>query len=108
MLIDRSPIQSINCFRTPWGRFSSAQSWASDAQNHSAHLITQPFDFFGIRGVPEALGEVEKLWPSPLSAAIVFSTNSTSIRLALGRRVFAMVRAWPATFAGRLTLCRTA
>ena len=43
----------------------------------------------------------------PLSAAIKFATNSTSIRLAL-RRVLARVRIWAATFASRLTLCRTA
>jgi hypothetical protein len=34
---------------------------ASVAKNHSAHLVTQAFDFFGVCGAPEALGKFEKL-----------------------------------------------
>jgi len=34
---------------------------ASVAKNHSAHLITQAFDFIRIGGGSEALGEVEEL-----------------------------------------------
>ena len=37
-----------------------------------------------------------------------FSMSSTSIRFALSLRAFARLRTWAATFAGKLTLCRTA
>ena len=40
-------------------------------------------------------------------ASIPSSRSSTSIRLALRRRRFAMLRTWVATFAGRVTLWRT-
>jgi hypothetical protein len=41
---------------------------ASIAEDHSTHLIAQPFDFIRIGGAPEALGEIEEfpLFP-PLS-----------------------------------------
>lgn len=42
------------------------------------------------------------------SASMPFSMSSSSIRLALSRRAFASVRTWAATFAGKLTLWRTA
>jgi hypothetical protein len=34
---------------------------ASAAENHPAHLFTQPLDFFWIGGASEALRKVEKL-----------------------------------------------
>src|SRR5258708_33274915 len=42
------------------------------------------------------------------SASMPFSISSTNMRFALRRRVRAIVRTCAATFAGRLTLCRTA
>jgi uncharacterized DUF497 family protein len=41
------------------------------------------------------------------SASKPFSMSSTSIRLALSLRAFAKLRTWAATFAGKVTLCRT-
>src|ERR1017187_8975866 len=41
------------------------------------------------------------------SASTPLSMSSTSIRLVLTLRFFARVRAWAATLAGKLTLCRT-
>src|ERR1035441_7177549 len=42
------------------------------------------------------------------SASMPFSMSSSSIRLALSLRDLAKLRTWAATFAGKLTLCRTA
>ena len=36
------------------------------AKDHSAHLITQTFDFFRISGAPEAPGEIEEFLLSAL------------------------------------------
>src|ERR1019366_7918873 len=41
------------------------------------------------------------------SASMPFSMSSSSIRLALSLRALARLRTWAATFAGKLTLCRT-
>jgi hypothetical protein len=42
---------------------------ASVAEDHSAHLIAQAFDFFRVGGAPEAFGEVEEF---PLLAPLSF------------------------------------
>jgi hypothetical protein len=34
---------------------------ASAAKNHSAHLVTEAFDIFGIGRIPEPFGEIEEL-----------------------------------------------
>ena len=66
MLIVRSRIRSIKCWRTAPGRLSQRRSWASAAEDHASKLIPQPPGLFRVGRIAEPPGKFEKLLLLPL------------------------------------------
>src|ERR1700737_1759873 len=61
MLIARSRIRSIKCWRTPSRRLSQGRSWALVAKDHSGQFVAETLCFLWVGSVAEKLGKFEKL-----------------------------------------------
>src|SRR6266480_3886901 len=61
MLIARSPIRSIRCWRTLLEDCPNARSWASVANDHSAQFVVETLGFLWVGSVAEKLGKLGKL-----------------------------------------------
>ena len=96
MPIDRSWSVKADCSRC---RFSALAT-----KYYAAHLIAKAFDVLRVGGTTEAVGETKEFLLLRFSASIPLSMSSTSIRVALSWRLFAMPRTCAEMVVGRLTL----
>ena len=103
----RSLILSIRCRRNASGNLAHCWIFGITSEDHLSELLTKALDLLRIGCGSKMLGKFKERLFLCFFASMPSSRSSTSIRLALSRWRFAMLRTWVATFTGSVTLWRT-